>query len=318
MSTPRRKKKTAPKQNKQTVNPAQPDALPHCPNSEGAEFRRREIHRVLAEEFDHANKDYRPGWSAKRLAQLVGYSELTVKRTIEYMRKTLMLQIGYDKKRDSYYYKERVAAFPTTQVSEGELICLCGMMQAMAPFKNTPFVKKLRPLIDKFIEGMPPELRVSFRTLEQRISFRSTGLDAHLDPAVFEIVIAALLKNQELAIDYVKMHYEEQDEEAAEVGRSRRERREVEEAGHESGTAMEGQCGARVPTRHLTSNQQAVARAETRPTSAHIPSEPPKPERRTIEPVHLACVDNGWYLFAYDRAGKRSGAFSSRGPRPCE
>jgi predicted DNA-binding transcriptional regulator YafY len=125
------------------------------------------------------------------------------------MRKTLMLPIGYDKKRDTYYYKERVAAFPTTQVSEGELICLCGMMRAMEPFRNTPFVKKLRPLIDKFIEGMPPELRVSFRTLEKRISFRSTGLDAHLDPAVFETVIAALLKNQELAIDYVKMHYEE-------------------------------------------------------------------------------------------------------------
>jgi hypothetical protein len=70
MSTPRRKKKTAPKQNKQTVNPAQPDALPHCPNSEGAEFRRREIHRVLAEEFDHPNKEHRPGWSAKRLAEL--------------------------------------------------------------------------------------------------------------------------------------------------------------------------------------------------------------------------------------------------------
>ena len=105
-----------------------------------------------------------------------------------------------------------MAAFPTTQVSEGELICLCGMMQAMAPFKNTPFVKKLRPLIDKFIEGMPPELRVSFRTLEQRISFRSTGIDAHLDPAAFETVIAALLKNQELAIDYLKMHYEEEEE----------------------------------------------------------------------------------------------------------
>jgi predicted DNA-binding transcriptional regulator YafY len=33
---------------------------------------------------------------------------------------------------------------------------------------------------------------------------------------------------------------------------------------------------------------------------ALAPPGPPTPERRTIEPVHLACVDNGWYLFAYD------------------
>jgi predicted DNA-binding transcriptional regulator YafY len=29
------------------------------------------------------------------------------------------------------------------------------------------------------------------------------------------------------------------------------------------------------------------------------------PERRTIEPVHLACVDNGWYLFAYNPAREK-------------
>jgi proteasome accessory factor B len=41
--------------------------------------------------------------------------------------------------------------------------------------------------------------------------------------------------------------------------------------------------------------QDSMARGDTRTTP-----EPSTPERRTIEPVHLACVDNGWYLFAYD------------------
>src|SRR4051812_37889987 len=97
MSTPRKHRKTK-KDIAKLTRIKEPDALPHLPNSEGGELRRREIHRVLAEEFDAPNKEHRRGWSAERLAELVGYSELTVKRTIEYMRKTLMLPIGYDKK----------------------------------------------------------------------------------------------------------------------------------------------------------------------------------------------------------------------------
>jgi predicted DNA-binding transcriptional regulator YafY len=208
------------------------------------------------------------------------------------MRKTQMLPIGYDKKRDSYYYKERVAAFPTTQVSEGELICLCGMMQAMAPFRNTPFAMKLRPLIDKFIEGMPPELKVSFRTLEQRISFRQTGIDAHLDPTIFETVIAALLKNEELAIDYVKMHYEEEHDGTTKDAKDAK--REV----------VKGSTAADAAGAANDTGQVGRSRRERRDNDSPDLSSS-TPERRTIEPVHLACVDNGWYLFAYDPAREK-------------
>jgi len=41
------------------------------------------------------------------------------------------------------------------------------------------------------------------------------------------------------------------------------------------------------------------AREDTRTTLGSVRATG-KPERRMIEPVHLACVDNGWYLFAYD------------------
>src|SRR5882762_1997274 len=62
--------------------------------------------------------------NATTLAAGIEVVTKTIHRDIEFMRDRLGLPVEYDPRRYGYYYAQEVSAFPTLQITEGELFAL--------------------------------------------------------------------------------------------------------------------------------------------------------------------------------------------------
>jgi len=178
--------------------------------------------------------------NCRKMAEEFEVSGKTIQRDLEFMRDQLSLPLEYDEQRFGYYYTEQVRAFPSMQVSEGELVALFVAQKALAQYQGTAFEKPLAAAFRKLSEAMPEQVTVEFGNLESFFSFRSMGT-ATADLELFGKVSEALRHSVELTFDYRKLN----------------------SAGFEP---------------------------------------------RQVRPYHLACVDNQWYLFAWDleRRGLRT------------
>ncbi|MCD6050235.1 MAG: helix-turn-helix, type 11 domain protein, partial [Verrucomicrobia bacterium] len=58
------------------------------------------------------------------LAHELEVSPKSIQRDLEFMRDRMDLPLAYDQLRKGYYYTEEVSAFPTLQITEGELFAL--------------------------------------------------------------------------------------------------------------------------------------------------------------------------------------------------
>jgi proteasome accessory factor B len=172
--------------------------------------------------------------NCRKLADRLEVSAKTIQRDIDFMRDRMGLPIEYDQLHFGFYYTEPVAAFPSMEVTEGELVALMVAQRALAQYEGTPFAAPLRRAFSKLTSGMEDKVRFGWEDVEGAISFRGLGASA-ADIEVFETASKAVLRQQEISFDYTK---------------------------------LDGKG----------------------------------PERRRVQPYHLACVENRWYLFAFDLA----------------
>ncbi|MFP4283320.1 MAG: helix-turn-helix transcriptional regulator [Verrucomicrobiota bacterium] len=139
------------------------------------------------------------------LAQALEVSTKTVRRDLEYMRDQLGLPIEYDPAQHAYFYNREVHAFPTLQVTEGEVLALFVAQKALAQYSGTPFEDPLRHAFEKIASSMGDVLTVSPDGLAEALSFRHTG-DAVADMALFQAVTDAVLQSRELRFTYHKLN----------------------------------------------------------------------------------------------------------------
>lgn len=189
--------------------------------------RMQRIHQAL-----HAGG--RP--NANALAAELEVTTKTIYRDVEFMRDRLGLPIEFDKLRNGYYYTEEVGAFPTFQITEGELFALIVAEKALQQYRGTSFEKPLLSAIRKMEQALPDTISLNLADVEQTISFRTTA-EPVLDLAVFDTLAKATAARRQLALDYRKP-------------------------------------GQRAP------------------------------DRRVVDPYHLANINGEWFLFAYDHGRK--------------
>lgn len=156
----------------------------------------------------------------------------TIQRDIEFMRDQMDLPIEYDAERHGFYYAREVAAFPTMQITEGELVALAVAQKALEQYSGTPFERPLSAAFRKITDGLNEKISFSWSHVGGSISFRQLGSTVQ-DLKLFEKVGEALFRSREVEFDYLK------------------------------------------------------PRADV-------------PERRRVQPYHVACIDGQWYLFAQD------------------
>jgi predicted DNA-binding transcriptional regulator YafY len=168
----------------------------------------------------------------------------TIQRDIEFMRDQMDLPIEYDAGRHGFFYSREVAAFPTVQVTEGELVALAVAQKALEQYRGTPFERPLEAAFQKLTDGLSEKISFTWTHVEGSVSFRQTGTTVP-DLKLFEKLGEAVFSSHEVEFDYLKP-------------------------------------GAEAP------------------------------ERRRVQPYHVACIDGQWYLFGQDlvREGIRTFALT--------
>jgi proteasome accessory factor B len=138
-----------------------------------------------------------------KLVRLLEVCRKTVLRDIAFMRDRLDLPIEFDPRIQAYRYTQPVNAFPTVQVTEGELLALLVARRALEQYRGTPFHRQLEIAFDKLAGGLKD--RISFSPADElrAVSFKNIGL-GKADLAVFNALSSAVLRQTEVEFDYRK------------------------------------------------------------------------------------------------------------------
>ncbi len=141
--------------------------------------------------------------NCSKLARLLEVSRKTIVRDIAFMRDRLELPIEFDARINAYRYTHPVSAFPTVQVTEGELLALLVARKALEQYRGTPFHRQLEASFEKLTGGLKDRISFSPADELQSVSFKNVGL-GKADMAVFNSLSGATLRQNEVEFDYRK------------------------------------------------------------------------------------------------------------------
>jgi predicted DNA-binding transcriptional regulator YafY len=137
------------------------------------------------------------------LALQLEVSAKSVHRDLEFMRDRLNLPVSFDRGRRGYCYTQEVTAFPTVQITEGELFALLVAEKALQQYRGTSFEKPLLSAIKKMEQSLPETISLDLADVEHTISFR-TRAEPVLDLGIFETLAKATAGRQQLELTYRK------------------------------------------------------------------------------------------------------------------
>lgn len=135
--------------------------------------------------------------NATSLAVDLEVTTKTIYRDVEFMRDRLGLPIAFDVARKGYHYTEVVSAFPTFQITEGELFALIVAEKALQQYRGTSFEKPLLSAIRKMAQALPDTISLNLADVEQTISFRTTA-EPILNLGVFDVLAKATAARRQL------------------------------------------------------------------------------------------------------------------------
>jgi len=138
-----------------------------------------------------------------KLMQALEVSRKTVVRDIAFMRDRLDLPIEFDAQIQAYRYTHPVNAFPTVNVTEGELLALLVAQRALQQYRGTPFHRQLEIAFEKLAGGLRDKISFSPTDELRAVSFKNIGI-GKTDLAVFNSLSSAVLRSAEVAFDYRK------------------------------------------------------------------------------------------------------------------
>jgi predicted DNA-binding transcriptional regulator YafY len=141
--------------------------------------------------------------NSSKLAREVEVSTKTIHRDIEFMRDRLNLPIEFDSSKNGYHYTGEVSAFPTMQITEGELFALVVAEKALQQYRGTSFEKPLLSAIKKMEQSLPDTISLNLADIGQTISFR-TRAEPILDLKIFDVLAKAVSQRQQLELHYRK------------------------------------------------------------------------------------------------------------------
>jgi proteasome accessory factor B len=141
--------------------------------------------------------------NASTLAREIEVATKTIHRDIEFMRDRLNLPIEFNPAKNGYFYTGEVSAFPTMQITEGELFALVVAEKALQQYRGTSFEKPLLSAIRKMEQALPDTISLNLADIEQTISFR-TRAEPILDLKIFDALAKAVAQRQQLELHYRK------------------------------------------------------------------------------------------------------------------
>ena len=141
--------------------------------------------------------------NASKLAREIEVATKTIHRDIEFMRDRLNLPIEFNPAKNGYFYTGEVSAFPTMQITEGELFALVVAEKALQQYRGTSFEKPLLSAIRKMEQALPDTISLNLADIGRTISFR-TRAEPILDLKIFDALARAVAQRQQLELHYRK------------------------------------------------------------------------------------------------------------------
>jgi proteasome accessory factor B len=141
--------------------------------------------------------------NASSLAAELEVSAKSIHRDMDFMRDRLELPLEWDPRKFGYYYTEEVSAFPTLQITEGELFALVVAEKALQQYRGTSFEKPLLSALRKMEESLPETISLNISDMEHTISFR-TRAEPILDLEIFDALAKATAAHQQIELTYRK------------------------------------------------------------------------------------------------------------------
>ena len=137
------------------------------------------------------------------LALELEVSTKSIHRDLEFMRDRLELPLEFDRTRRGYFYTEQVNAFPTVQITEGELFALLVAEKALQQYRGTSFERPLLSAIRKMQESLPETISLDLVDVERTISFR-TRAEPIINLSTFDALAKATAECRQLELLYRK------------------------------------------------------------------------------------------------------------------
>lgn len=141
--------------------------------------------------------------NASTLARELEVSAKSVQRDLEFMRDRLDLPLAYHPQRYGYHYTEEVSAFPSLQITEGELFALLVAEKALQQYRGTNFEKPLLSAFKKMAASLPDTVSLQLADWDQAISFRTSAMPL-LDLDTFDALARAAARREQIEIVYRK------------------------------------------------------------------------------------------------------------------
>jgi proteasome accessory factor B len=141
--------------------------------------------------------------SVRDLALELEVSTKSIHRDLEFMRDRLELPLEFDRNRCGYFYTEQVNAFPTVQITEGELFALLVAEKALQQYRGTSFERPLLSAIRKMQESLPETISLDLAEVERTISFR-TRAEPIINLSTFDALAKATAGRRQLELFYRK------------------------------------------------------------------------------------------------------------------
>ena len=113
------------------------------------------------------------------------------------------LPLEYDASRYGYFYTESVSAFPTLQITEGELVALLIAEKALEQYRGTNFEKPLVSALKKMTAQLPDTVSFNIAEWDQTISFR-TSAEPILNLDIFDALAKATAARKQIQFNYRK------------------------------------------------------------------------------------------------------------------
>ena len=141
--------------------------------------------------------------NAVTLAGELEVSPKSIHRDLEFMRDRLELPLEFSFEHKGYYYTEEVSAFPTLQITEGELFALLVAEKALQQYRGTTFERPLLSALKKMAAALPDTISLNLAEWEQTISFR-TSAEPILNLENFDTLAKATAQRRQLELTYRK------------------------------------------------------------------------------------------------------------------
>lgn len=141
--------------------------------------------------------------NSTELAQELEVSVKTIHRDVGFMRDRLGLPVEFDPVKNGYRYTESVDAFPSLQISEGELFALMVAEKALHQYRGTPFEARLVTALKKLERALPDTVSLNLQEWDHAISFR-TSAEPIVNVPLMETLADAIQRRQQLRLSYRK------------------------------------------------------------------------------------------------------------------